>query len=609
MRRILVPAAALALVAMTSTAALAQAKKDPTQEGTTGLFTVVRASVLDPGEWSLGVFFDRIAQEEGDSVITSYGLSGAYGLTERVEIFFGAKPNVDVNRRFTSETPLLNMKIMPAGGGLFFVPPLCCAGLNTHPFAAQREQNGFADIWMGVKVKVAGDLHEYSGVALQGMVKLPTSAATVGIGTGAFSVSGKLIGSAELGQLGVNAYGGYLWHDTPDPADKITNVVGRNVTGAPWPSGSSSILVAPEIVFPTAFNFEVSPELLYGVGLQFPADGQLQAIAEWTGIAAVKSSTENDFMGYADQSVYRFGMRAALDNGLSISAAANYQSQINVRDIAWQVDAGAIDSVLRRWGLLFGLAYTNGEGRSASEAKARRLAEEEARRLAEEEARRLAEEAARNRPPTLTCEIERSTVRQGESVRIRAVTNDPNDDPVTVTWNAAAGSLSATTGDVVTWNSSSVPAGSGNITARASDGRGGTANCTVRVTVEIPVVPDLTPEERPFDCYDFNSGTARVDNRCKAILDDVALLLRQNPSATVAITGYSDTAGATSANNRLSQQRADNARADLVDRHSISVSRIQTSSRGSREQIADGSTAAGRARNRRIHIVVTIPPR
>ena len=584
MRRTLVLVAALALVVMTSAVAFAQAKNGPTQEGTTGLFTMSTASVLEPGKWSLGAFFDQIAREEGDSVITSYGLSGAYGLTERVEVFFGATPRVEVDRRFTAEATLLDMHLIPAGGGLYFLPPLCCSGLNDHPFAAQRDQSGFGDIWMGVKVKVAGELREYGGIALQGLVKLPTSAATKGIGTGAFSLGGKLIGSTALGRLGVTGYGGYLWHDSPDPADKITNPVGRNITGAP--------LVAPEVVFPTDFNFKVSPEVLYGIGLQFPTDGQLQAIAEWTGVAATESSTENDFMGYADQSIYRFGLRAALDSGLSISAAANYQSQINVRDIAWQTDPDGVDGALRRWGLLFGLAYTNSE-RTAPEPEPEPKPEPE----------------PLNRAPTLVCEVERSTVRQGESVRVRAVTNDPDGDSVTVTWSAAAGSLSATTGDVVTWNSSGVPAGSGNITGRASDGSGGTANCTVRVTVEIPEIPDLTPEERPFDCYDFGSGSARIDNRCKAVLDDVALLLRQSPSATVAITGFSDAAGAAGANDELSQQRADNARADLVDRHSIGASRIHTSSRGSNEQIADSSTAAGRARNRRIHIVVTIPPR
>ncbi len=588
MRRTLVRVAIVALVALvalTSTAAFAQTKDDPTQDGTTGLFTVARASVLQPGKWSLGAFYDRTVQEAGDSVTSSFGISGAYGIAERVEVFFGATPRTEIDRRFTSEATLLDMHLIPAGGGLYFLPPLCCTGLNNHPFAAQRDQNGFGDVWMGIKVKVAGGSREYGGVALQGMVKLPTSAANNGIGTGAFSVGGKLIGSTALGRLGLNAYGGYVWHDTPDPAVKITNVVGRNVTGAS--------LVAPEIVFPTSFNFNVSPEVLYGVGLQFPTDGQLQAIAEWTGIAATRDATESDFIGYADQSIYRFGLRAALDSGLSLSAAANYQSQINVRDIAWQIDAGAIDGALRRWGLLFGLAYTN------SERKAAPLPEPEPE----------PEPEPMNRPPTLTCEIEQSTLRQGESVRLRAVTNDPDGDAVTVTWNASAGSLSATTGDVVTWNSSGVPAGSGNITARASDGRGATDDCSVRVNVEIPVVPDLTPDERPFDCYDFTSGSTRIDNRCKAILDDVALLLRQNPSATVAVTGYSDAAGAAAANDELAQQRADNARTDLVDRHSISASRIHTSSRGSSDQIADNSTAAGRARNRRIHIVVTIPPR
>ena len=79
-------------------------------------------------------------------------------------------------------------------------------------------------------------------------------------------------------------------------------------------------------------------------------------------------------------------------------------------------------------------------------------------------------------------------------------------------------------------------ASAGPISARASDGYGGTADCSLRVTVELPPPPP-EPVVLTFMCSEFASGRDRIDNRCKAVLDDVALQLRQNPGATAAITG------------------------------------------------------------------------
>ena len=140
-----------------------------------------------------------------------------------------------------------------------------------------------------------------------------------------------------------------------------------------------------------------------------------------------------------------------------------------------------------------------------------------------------------NRPPTISCRAERTSVRVGESVRLFADVNDPDGDSTTVTWTTQAGSVNPREGETVTWSSQGVRPGSGPVAARVSDGYGGTADCELTLTVAAPPPP---AEDRvlTFSCSEFPSGNTRIDNRCKAILDDVALQLRQNPRATAVIT-------------------------------------------------------------------------
>lgn len=112
-----------------------------------------------------------------------------------------------------------------------------------------------------------------------------------------------------------------------------------------------------------------------------------------------------------------------------------------------------------------------------------------------------------------------------------------------------------------------------------------------------PPPPERRVEERV--CY-FASGSARVDNACKAILDEVALLLRDRPSATGLVIGYSDASGSATANQQVSLQRAENVKNWLVTRHGIDPSRITVEGRGS----ADASGDASRDRRAVIRIEI-----
>lgn len=90
-----------------------------------------------------------------------------------------------------------------------------------------------------------------------------------------------------------------------------------------------------------------------------------------------------------------------------------------------------------------------------------------------------------------------------------------------------------------------------------------------------PIVAPPPPPVPTTDTIDFDRGSSRITNIAKARLDAVALRLRENPRATVVITGYPDN-GTGARRESLAQQRADNAKAYLIDRHGIDASRIST---------------------------------
>ena len=99
----------------------------------------------------------------------------------------------------------------------------------------------------------------------------------------------------------------------------------------------------------------------------------------------------------------------------------------------------------------------------------------------------------------------------------------------------------------------------------------------------------------------FATGRHDIQPRLMPILDQFAQGLNQQPSMEVRIVGHTDNTGSDAINNPLSVNRAQSARDYLVGR-GVNVNRIAIDGRGSREPIADNSTEAGRARNRRIDI-------
>jgi len=128
---------------------------------------------------------------------------------------------------------------------------------------------------------------------------------------------------------------------------------------------------------------------------------------------------------------------------------------------------------------------------------------------------------------------------------------------------------------------------------------------TETVVQATPAPPPPTPRTTR-DEIQFDAGSARLTNIAKAILDGIALRMKNDLNATAVVTGYSDNAGAEPANVAISAKRADAAKEYLVTRHGIDPNRITTAAKGSAEPAYDNATAEGKAKNRRAVIVVTL---
>ena len=203
-----------------------------------------------------------------------------------------------------------------------------------------------------------------------------------------------------------------------------------------------------------------------------------------------------------------------------------------------------------------------------------------------------------NRGPTVSCEIERTTLRPGESTRVRAIASDADGDALTYSWSATAGRIVGTGATVNFESTGMTPPASATIRVRVSDGRGMDAEATCPVRMEAPVVQRV--EAISCTAGGFPRNLARLNNVDKACLDDVATRLKGDPRSRVIVVGHAD------AGERmpevLARRRAEAVRDYLVRERGIEESRITVRSAAATKPLDTGTDAAARARNRRVEI-------
>jgi outer membrane protein OmpA-like peptidoglycan-associated protein len=104
----------------------------------------------------------------------------------------------------------------------------------------------------------------------------------------------------------------------------------------------------------------------------------------------------------------------------------------------------------------------------------------------------------------------------------------------------------------------------------------------------------------------FASGQSALRPEARANLDRVVDFLARAGEREVLVEGHTDNRGSANLNQVLSQRRADAVRQALVE-EGIDGSRIRAVGRGMDMPVADNGSAEGRARNRRVDIVLLDP--
>ncbi|HEV8199029.1 MAG TPA: OmpA family protein [Candidatus Polarisedimenticolia bacterium] len=97
----------------------------------------------------------------------------------------------------------------------------------------------------------------------------------------------------------------------------------------------------------------------------------------------------------------------------------------------------------------------------------------------------------------------------------------------------------------------------------------------------------------------FDTGTAHLTPDARVVLDRVAGSLISSPDTRVEVNGYTDSRNTSASNLALSRARSAAVCEYLVDQ-GVASSRLQEHGFGESNPIADNTTAAGRATNRRV---------
>jgi outer membrane protein OmpA-like peptidoglycan-associated protein len=84
---------------------------------------------------------------------------------------------------------------------------------------------------------------------------------------------------------------------------------------------------------------------------------------------------------------------------------------------------------------------------------------------------------------------------------------------------------------------------------------------------------------------------------------ELVAILKAYPAATVQLVGHTDSTGDAEANKKLSLDRADAVK-DLAVKGGIDASRLSTAGYGQEKPIASNATEEGKAKNRRLELVV-----
>jgi OOP family OmpA-OmpF porin len=103
----------------------------------------------------------------------------------------------------------------------------------------------------------------------------------------------------------------------------------------------------------------------------------------------------------------------------------------------------------------------------------------------------------------------------------------------------------------------------------------------------------------------FESGSSRLEEGDFDSLSALAAYLKANPGRTVTLVGHTDASGSLSGNTALSRNRALSVRERLLTTYGVPASQVTAEGAGFLAPRDTNLTEEGRARNRRVEVILT----
>ena len=102
--------------------------------------------------------------------------------------------------------------------------------------------------------------------------------------------------------------------------------------------------------------------------------------------------------------------------------------------------------------------------------------------------------------------------------------------------------------------------------------------------------------------FDTNSAVLKGNN-----VDQIAIILKKYPENNITVVGHTDADGSAVYNLKLSEQRAQSVAGRLVG-DGIPSQYVLSKGAGESQPVSDNKSPAGKARNRRVELVITVDP-